>query len=125
VPTRVPVPVRFAPAEPQLAAGDQMAAARPPAAQSTEAMLMDRAASAPDVRKPDQTPRVAKKKARSATAVQVYELPDGRHVTVRRATRNAYGYAAGSGFEPWDNSFASRANRRVHVARPGLFDGPF
>ena len=80
-----------------------------------------------DENKLDQKPRAAKKKlARSAPAVQVYQLPDGRQVVVRRLTRNDTRHADGADFDPRDNFMNEpRSGRGVHVARPGLFETPF
>jgi hypothetical protein len=71
----------------------------------------------------DQKSKVAKKKsAHRAPAVQVYTLPDGRQVAVRRAVRNAYGYVDGGAFQAWDSfGSAPRQGRRAQSARPGPF----
>jgi hypothetical protein len=73
--------------------------------------------------KPEEKSKGAKKKSvHRAPAVQVYELPDGRQVAVRRAVGTAYGYAENRGFQPWD-SFGSvaRQGRRAQFAQPGPF----
>lgn len=71
-----------------------------------------------------EKPHVAKKRSvRSASTFQVYELPDGRQVVMRRPGRND---AAAS--DPGNNSFTNgpRFGRPIHVARPGFFfDAPF
>jgi hypothetical protein len=73
--------------------------------------------------KPDAKPHVAKKKfAHRAPAVQVYELPDGRQVTVRRSVRTAYGYAEDRGFQSWDSfGAAPRQGRRSRFFQWGTF----
>jgi hypothetical protein len=70
------------------------------------------------VAKLDEKPRVAKKKP--VSAVQVYELPDGRQVTVRRPTKPDT-----AGFDPWGFRGAPWSERRVRMARPGPFGAPF
>jgi hypothetical protein len=70
-----------------------------------------------------EKPRVAKKKAaRSAPSMQIYEMPDGRQVWMRRPSRTDSRQAGGAGFDPWGFHEVPRSGQRF-VARPGLFAG--
>jgi hypothetical protein len=119
---RVTLPDRF-----------EAAAASPPAgpAANPAARHLDQAQAAPAAEEAaiDRTPaklegkpHVAKKKPPRSVA-SVYELPDGRQVTVRHPVRNAYGYAEGAGFDPWNNG--ARSTRRDRWERPVPFASPF
>jgi hypothetical protein len=114
---RVAIPDQFA--RPALVAFADARTATPAA----DAALPESAAAKPEEQKPEERSQVAKKKsAHRAPAVQVYELPDGRHVTMRRAVRNAYGYAGDRGFRPWDGfASAPRSGRRAQISRPAPF----
>jgi hypothetical protein len=69
----------------------------------------------------DERTPIAKKK--SAAAVQVYALADGRQVTVRHPTRINSRYADAAGFDPL--GFRDLPGHRVRLARPGPFGAPF
>jgi hypothetical protein len=112
---------RSAMAEPQAAAEPAPAPAEHAQA-AAEAAPVDLTPAKVDESKLEK-PRAKKKVARSAPAVQVYEMPDGRQVVVRRPTRNDSRYADGAGSDPWGFR-VPRAGQRF-VARPGLFEAPF
>lgn len=66
---------------------------------------------------------VAKKKSvRSASALRAHGLADGRQVVMRRPPRND-----AAAFDPGNDNFTNvpRFGRRIYVAQPWLFDGPF
>jgi hypothetical protein len=70
----------------------------------------------------ERTP-IAKKK--SAAAVQVYALADGRQVTLRRPASINSKHADTAGFDPWGLRDLPWSGDRVHLARPGSFGAPF
>jgi hypothetical protein len=95
-------------------------------ARSARQPAEDAAPPEPAAAKPDAKRHAKKKLAHRAPAVQVYELPDGRQVAVRRSVRTAYGYAGDrgfqSGFQSWGNfAGVSRQGRRSQYARSEPF----
>jgi hypothetical protein len=95
-----------------------VADARPSPQQSADA--------SPEQAKPEQAKspegkiHVARRKvAHRAPAAQVYQLPDGRQVTVRGSVRTAYGYAQDRGFQSWGSFGSPRQERRSQFFRSG------